>query len=107
MRWGSACPPEGGFWLPGLAVSYRPHQVNIAFGTGRHFCAGHAFSRALIRIAIEDLLQRFSRLALDLEPPPEFRGWEFRAPRRAGRRALLTGAQGYGWVPGIGTEPTD
>ena len=70
MRWGSACPPEGGFWLPGLAVSFRPRQVNIAFGTGRHFCAGHAFSRALIRIAIEDLLQRFSRLALDPERPP-------------------------------------
>jgi hypothetical protein len=48
MRWGSACPPEGGFWLPGLAVSFQPRQVNIAFGTGQHFCAGHAFSRALI-----------------------------------------------------------
>jgi hypothetical protein len=48
MRWGSACPPEGGFWLPGPAVSFQPRQVNIAFGTGQHFCAGHAFSRALI-----------------------------------------------------------
>jgi cytochrome P450 len=57
-------------------------QVNIAFGTGRHFCAGHAFSRALIKIAIEELLQRFPRLALDPQRPPEFRGWEFRAPRR-------------------------
>jgi len=56
--------------------------VNIAFGTGRHFCAGHAFSRALIRIAIGELLQRFPQLALDPGRPPEFRGWEFRAPRR-------------------------
>lgn len=37
---------------------------------------------ALIKIAIEELLQRFPRLALDPERPPEFRGWEFRAPRR-------------------------
>jgi len=61
---------------------FRPRGVNIAFGTGRHFCAGHAFSRALIKIAIEELLGRFPRLALNPERPPEFRGWEFRAPRR-------------------------
>jgi cytochrome P450 len=65
---------------PGRFGIFRPRQVNIAFGTGRHFCAGHAFSRALIRIAIEELLQRFPRLALRPERPPEFRGWEFRAP---------------------------
>jgi cytochrome P450 len=48
----------------------------------RHFCVGHDFSRALIRIALELLLQRFPWLALDPDRPPEFRGWEFRAPRR-------------------------
>jgi aromatic O-demethylase, cytochrome P450 subunit len=56
--------------------------MKIAFGTGRHFCAGHAFSRALIKIAIEELLGRFPRLALNPERLLEFRGWEFRAPRR-------------------------
>lgn len=56
--------------------------MNIAFGTGRHFCAGHAFSRELMRIAIEELLGRFPLIALDEARPPEFRGWEFRAPRR-------------------------
>jgi cytochrome P450 len=60
---------------------FRPRQANLAFGGGRHFCAGHAFSRAQIRIAIEVLLQRYPRIALDLARPPEFRGWEFRAPR--------------------------
>jgi cytochrome P450 len=49
---------------------FRPRGVNIAFGTGRHFCAGHAFSRALIKIAIEELLGRFPRLALNPERPP-------------------------------------
>jgi cytochrome P450 len=60
---------------------FRPRQSNLAFGGGRHFCAGHAFSRAQIRIAIDVLLQRFPRIALDPARPPEFRGWEFRAPR--------------------------
>jgi len=78
----SANRDETKFADPGRFDIFRPHQVNIAFGTGRHFCAGHAFSRALIRIAIEELLQRFPRLALHPERPPEFRGWEFRAPRR-------------------------
>jgi cytochrome P450 len=78
----SANRDETKFADPGRFDIFRPRQVNIAFGTGRHFCAGHAFSRALIKIAIEELLQRFPRLALDPERPPEFRGWEFRAPRR-------------------------
>jgi len=59
-----------------------PRTVNLAFGAGRHFCAGHAFSRAQVRIAIEALIQRFPGLVLDPARPPEFRGWEFRAPRR-------------------------
>jgi cytochrome P450 len=78
----SANRDETNFADPNRFDIFRPRRVNIAFGTGRHFCAGHAFSRALIKIAIEELLQRFPRLALDPERPPEFRGWEFRAPRR-------------------------
>jgi cytochrome P450 len=62
------------------APAHRP--AVLAFGAGRHFCAGHAFSRAQVRIALEALIRRFPRLALDPARPPEFRGWEFRAPRR-------------------------
>jgi cytochrome P450 len=61
---------------------FRRRRPNLAFGAGRHFCAGHAFSRAQIRIAIEVLLRQYPALALDPARPPEFRGWEFRAPRR-------------------------
>jgi cytochrome P450 len=78
----SANRDETKFADPDRFDIFRPRQVNIAFGTGRHFCAGHAFSRALIKIAIGELLQRFPRLALDPQRPPDFRGWEFRAPRR-------------------------
>jgi cytochrome P450 len=59
---------------------FRARQSNLAFGSGKHFCAGHAFSRAQIRIALEELLARFPGLTLTADP--EFRGWEFRAPRQ-------------------------
>jgi len=65
---------------------FRSRQSNLAFGSGKHFCAGHAFSRAQIRIALEELLTRFPRLALAADP--DFRGWEFRAPRHLAVRLL-------------------
>lgn len=77
----SACRDERRFADPDRFDIFRPRQANLAFGAGRHFCAGHAFSRAQIRIAIDVLLQRFPGLALDPARPPVFRGWEFRAPR--------------------------
>jgi cytochrome P450 len=77
----SACRDEQRFADPDRFDIFRPRQANLAFGAGRHFCAGHAFSRAQIRIAIDVLLRRFPGLALDPARPPVFRGWEFRAPR--------------------------
>jgi cytochrome P450 len=77
----SACRDEAKFADPDRFDIFRPRQGHLAFGAGRHFCAGHAFSRAQMRIAIEVLLARFPALALDPAAPPVFRGWEFRAPR--------------------------
>ena len=78
----SANRDETKFADPDRFDIFRPRPANLAFGAGRHFCAGHAFSRAQMRIAIEVLLRRFPSLALDPARPPRFRGWEFRAPRR-------------------------
>ena len=78
----SANRDETKFTDPDRFDIFRPRSANLAFGAGRHFCAGHAFSRAQVRIAIEVLIRRFPTLALDPARPPEFRGWEFRAPRR-------------------------
>jgi cytochrome P450 len=72
---------ESRFAHPDRFDIFRPRHTNLAFGGGRHFCVGHAFSRAQIRIALEVLLRRFPQIALDVTRPPEFRGWEFRAPR--------------------------
>lgn len=77
----SACRDETRFTDPDRFDIFRPRRSHLAFGAGRHFCAGHAFSRAQIRIALEVLLARFPALALDPDRPPVFRGWEFRAPR--------------------------
>jgi cytochrome P450 len=77
----SACRDETRYTDPDRFDIFRPRQAHLAFGAGRHFCAGHAFSRAQIRIALEVLLARFPALALDPDRPPVFRGWEFRAPR--------------------------
>ena len=55
-------------------------RSQAAFGFGKHFCSGHAFARQQIRIAFEVLIEHFPGLAADPARPPEFRGWEFRAP---------------------------
>ncbi len=57
----------------------RERQRVATFGFGRHFCSGHAFSRAQERIALRGLLDRYASLELAAEPP--ISGWEFRAPR--------------------------
>lgn len=77
----SANRDETRFERPDQFDICRDRKVNLAFGAGKHFCAGHAFSRGQMRIALDVLLDRFPRLALDPARPPEFRGWEFRAPR--------------------------
>jgi cytochrome P450 len=88
----SACRDETRFTDPDRFDIFRPRLGHLAFGAGRHFCAGHAFSRALLRIALEVLLTRFPALALDPDQPPVFRGWEFRAPRNLD--VLLGGGRG-------------
>jgi aromatic O-demethylase, cytochrome P450 subunit len=56
-------------------------REQAAFGFGKHFCSGHAFSRHQIRIALDVLLETFPGITGDPDQPPVFRGWEFRAPQ--------------------------
>jgi cytochrome P450 len=60
---------------------FREKSSNAAFGFGPHFCAGHAFSRSQMRIAISRLLDRYPNISMSASTPPVTRGWEFRAPR--------------------------
>ena len=57
----------------------RPQKAHMAFGQGAHFCAGKWFAKAQIEVAMRVLLDAFPHLAFAGDPP-EFRGWEFRAP---------------------------
>lgn len=58
---------------------HRPAQSHMAFGMGAHFCAGKWFAKAQIDIALRVLLAAipFPQFA---GGPPDFVGWEFRAP---------------------------
>jgi cytochrome P450 len=61
----------------------RPKSRNVAFGVGSHFCLGVWMSRYLIGdAALPALFSRLSHLRLDLDQPPDFRGWVFRGPTR-------------------------
>ena len=60
---------------------FRPRRNHAAFGFGPHFCSGHHFSRVQMRIAVQRLFERLPSLRSDLDRPPSFNGWEFRAPQ--------------------------
>jgi len=69
---------------------FREKTPNAAFGFGPHFCAGHAFSRSQMRIALSRLVERFPDISMDQSLPPVTRGWEFRAPRNLNVSLLET-----------------
>lgn len=58
---------------------HRAPKAHMAFGQGAHFCAGKWFAKAQIEVALRVLLDAFPHLTFAGDPP-EFRGWEFRAP---------------------------
>jgi cytochrome P450 len=61
---------------------HRPKRRVATFGFGAHFCSGHAFARALERIALRVLLEEVPTIALVPGEETHFAGFEFRAPRR-------------------------
>lgn len=58
---------------------HRAPKAHMAFGQGAHFCAGKWFAKAQIEVALRVLLDAFPHLSFAGDPP-DFRGWEFRAP---------------------------
>jgi cytochrome P450 len=56
----------------------RNEGAHLAFATGEHRCLGEWIGRQQVRIGVECLLDRFSRIELVEEP--ELRGFEFRGP---------------------------
>lgn len=60
---------------------HRPHRTHMSFATGPHYCIGHHFARAQLRIAIAKLLERFPDIRLAEGPRPVLWGHEYRSPR--------------------------
>ncbi len=59
----------------------RPKRVHLSFATGPHYCIGHHFARAQLRVAISLLLERFPALRLDPDHVTVYRGHEYRSPK--------------------------
>ena len=59
----------------------RPRQAHLSFATGPHYCIGHHFAKAQLRIAISMLFDRFPRLRLDPDHETVYRGHEYRSPK--------------------------
>ncbi len=59
---------------------FRPRRVHLSFAAGPHYCIGHHFARAQLRIAIRMLLERFPNLRLDPDHETTYRGHEYRSP---------------------------
>ena len=58
----------------------RPRRNHLSFATGPHYCIGHHFARAQLRIAIRMLFERFPSVRLDPDRPVVYRGHEYRSP---------------------------
>ncbi|HEY5650214.1 MAG TPA: cytochrome P450 [Acidimicrobiia bacterium] len=59
---------------------FRPRRTHLSFAAGPHYCIGHHFARAQLRIAIRMLFERFPLLRLDPLHDVVYRGHEYRSP---------------------------
>ncbi len=57
----------------------RPRSSHLAFSFGDHFCAGNHFGRAVMRMSVRALFERFPGIRLADGPVP-FKGVAFRSP---------------------------
>lgn len=60
---------------------HRPAQSHLAFGSGRHACAGSAFAPQVARVALEELFAAFPTIEPDPEHAVTVWGWIFRGAR--------------------------
>jgi len=63
---------------PELFSLDRREGAHLAFATGEHRCLGEWLGRQQVRLAVDRLLERFTRI--ELTQPVELTGFEFRGP---------------------------
>ncbi|MBO4258122.1 cytochrome P450 [Streptomyces griseorubiginosus] len=78
MAYGSANRDPAEFTEPDRYDLDRPAHAHLAFGLGRHACAGSALAPQIVRVALQELFAAFPDLRLDETRPPRIEGWFFR-----------------------------
>lgn len=58
----------------------RPPVPHLAFGAGKHACAGASFASEVCRIGLEELFEAIPNLERDPNHEIDFWGWGFRGP---------------------------
>jgi aromatic O-demethylase, cytochrome P450 subunit len=80
MGYGSANRDDREFERPDVYDLDRPVHPHLAFGAGRHSCAGSNFAPEVARIALEELFGRFPALEQDPHSQVPIHGFFFRGP---------------------------
>lgn len=75
---GSANRDEEQFSDPDRFDLQRISTGHMAFGYGRHHCAGHSLARGISRICLEEVFERLPGLTLSPSDSPVVEGWAFR-----------------------------
>ena len=78
LGYGSANRDETHFVDPEVYDVERPGQGHLAFGMGRHGCAGSALGPQIARIALEELFAAYPDVHLDPAVEPVVGGWLLR-----------------------------
>lgn len=78
LTYGSANHDIKEFDAPDKFDIDRASHAHLAFGLGRHSCAGSAFSPQIVRVALEELFSAFPEIRLDPEAEVNITGWMFR-----------------------------
>lgn len=80
LSYGSANHDTGKYDAPTAYDLTRPPLPHLAFGAGKHACAGIYFANHVCRIGLEELLETIPNLERDTDADVEFWGWGFRGP---------------------------
>jgi cytochrome P450 len=74
----SANRDENRFVDPDRFDMFRKKRPHLSFGFRPHFCSGHALSRAMGEIALEEVFTQLPNLRLDENRELRAKGWRFR-----------------------------
>lgn len=81
LSYGSANQDESVYTAPDSYDLDRKPAPHLAFGAGKHGCAGTYFATEVVRIGLEELFEAIPNLEQDTDYSVDFFGWGFRGPK--------------------------